>query len=739
MALRKPPEQIFVGREEQLQRLEEILHSVMEGDGRMVMLVGEPGIGKTRTAQELAASAEEQGVISLWGRCYEGQQMPPYWPWVQAINTYIRSVEREKLRNDLGGKASILSDVFEELKEVLPDLKPPPETIDPESARFRLFDALTVFLKRISRSHPFIIVLDDLHWSDTPSLAYLRFLARELADSHLLLVGTYRDVELSRKHPLQQTIADLTREQLYERILLRGLAREDVEAFLKLISSAEDATKLADDVFEVTEGNPLFVTEIVRLLADSNRDNSEEKQDTKITIPEGIRAVIGRRLDGLPPGSDEVLSIAAVVGREFDLSLLNELITDESQERLLTLLDNAITAGIIEEIPGEVGGYRFTHSMIMETLINELSLTRRVQLHAQIAEVLERLYGDESDKHAAEIAGHFIAAEAILGTEKMAYYCLRAGEQALSAHAHEDAVLLFRKGIDAKVKQPMDELHADLLFGFARAQISMGNSEGVEENFTRAFDYYLSEHNISKAVDVATYPVKRSLWKTGWQMVSLSERASEYVEKGSYDEARLATTRIYSQGAGYKIAAKNLEEAIKTARNHDDLVLEARLLNHWGSIDQVFDRYHEGLDRLKRMIEIASDIGDREIEYDVNVRIVFVTVELGNPEAARVHIAAALKIAKALKERISIARCHRWSAEVSRLTGAWNDLFRDYDQAMNLNPLRPVAFTLPLIKTQAAFELGRDEGPTLLKRYIESLGDDLSPSDLSSKKKYRNI
>ena len=267
MDVTQSPEEVFVGREEQLRQMKKALQRTIEDHGRMIMLAGEPGIGKTRTAEEFAAQAAREGVLSVWGRCLEGQQTPPYWPWVQAIKAYMRAGGESKLREELSGKAPVLSEIIDDVHELFSDLHPPPPTIDPESAQFRLLDALAYFLKRASRSQALIFFLDDLHWADAPSLVFLRFLARELGDSNLLIIGMYRDVEINRKHPLQQTLADLAREQLYERLSLRGLEKKDVESFLRHAMPTGDTTKLATEVYAATEGNPLFVTEYTRHIA----------------------------------------------------------------------------------------------------------------------------------------------------------------------------------------------------------------------------------------------------------------------------------------------------------------------------------------------------------------------------------------------------------------------------------------------------------------------------------------
>ncbi len=222
----------FVGRDRELGELNTALEETLAGQGRIVMLVGEPGIGKTRTAQELASRAESRGAQVLWGRCYEEEGAPPYWPWVQPIRSYVQQCDPDQLRSEMGAGATPIAEIVPELGEKLPGLEQPP-SLEPEQARFRLFDAITSFLKNAAQSQPLMVILDDLHWDDKPSLFLLQFAAREMAGSRLLIVGTYRDVELSRQHPLSETLAQLSREPVFRRELLSGLNQEDSGRFIE--------------------------------------------------------------------------------------------------------------------------------------------------------------------------------------------------------------------------------------------------------------------------------------------------------------------------------------------------------------------------------------------------------------------------------------------------------------------------------------------------------------------------
>ncbi len=422
----------FVGRQRELGELGAALDDAIAGRGRMVMLVGEPGIGKTRTARELAAHAVTRGAEVLWGRCREQQGAPPYWPWVQPIRSYIGARDAEVLRTQMGPGAADMADIIPEIQELFPDLGSPP-VLESDAARFRLFNSITTFLKNAAQGQPLMIVLDNLHWADTPSLLLLEFLASELEHSHILVVGTYRDVELSRGHPLAHTLGELTRESGsggFQRVLLRGLSHDDVGHYIEAASQSPTMLGLVEAIYSQSEGNPLYLTELVNLY-------TQQRERLEDTLPEGIREVIGRRLDELSTECNRVLTVASVIGRGFEFDQLIILVEDISEDRLLEALEEALGVSIIEEQPGVVGGYQFTHALIQRTLRDELSTTRRVRLHARIAETFEKLYEDDLESHAMEIAYHFGEAEAVLGGEGLVRYSSMAGEQALAAYSYE--------------------------------------------------------------------------------------------------------------------------------------------------------------------------------------------------------------------------------------------------------------------------------------------------------------
>lgn len=481
---------VFVGREAEMEELRAGLEDALSGHGRLLLLTGEPGIGKTRAAEELATYARLRKAQVLWGRCYEGKGAPAYWPWVQAVRTYVHDREPQALLAEMGSGASDIAQMISEVREKLPGLPPPP-ALEPEQARFRLFDGFATFLKNAGKAQPLVVVLDDVHWADRSSLLLLQFVARELRDARLLVIGTYRDVEVGRQHPLAETMAELTRGQLSQRILLRGLGEHDVARFIEITAGIKPPASLVQAVHRETDGNPFFVNEVVRLLvAEGRLEHPGAVRSWSLDIPEGVKAVVGRRLDRLSAPCNQVLSIASVIGREFELAVLEGL-TDVGGDRLLDLVEEAVAARVIAEVPTDVGRYAFSHALVRDTLSSELTPTRRARLHRRVGEVLETVYGARVDAHLAELAHHFLEAARGGGdVGKAIDYAARAGERATASLAYEEAVEQYERALQAlELREPMDERRrCELLLALGEARHRAGQVGAAKDAFFTAAD-----------------------------------------------------------------------------------------------------------------------------------------------------------------------------------------------------------------------------------------------------------
>jgi DNA-binding NarL/FixJ family response regulator len=478
----------FVGRETELAALAVDLDAAAGGRGGVVLLAGEPGIGKTRLAEELAAQATAQGALVLWGRCWEGEGAPAFWPWVQIVRAYVEAADPTVLRQDMGAGAADIAQVVPVVHERLPDLPPPP--VEPEAARFRLFDSLAGFLRAAAARRPLLVVLDDLHWADAPSLALLRFLGRELEGAGLLVVGIYRHTEVDRGHPLLATLADLTRGR-GRRLMLSGLDEREVASFVALVAGVEPSPELASAVHRQTDGNPFFVTEVVRLLASQGRLNHAEADLPVLAagLPEGVRAVVAERLGRLSDGCQGVLEVAAVLGRDFQLPAL-EPATGLNPARLLELLEEAEAARVVAAVPGGLGRWRFAHALVREVLYEGLPAARRIRLHEQVGEALEALYVADPGPHLAELAHHFVAAAP--GGQEMAgravWVATAAGWRALELLAWEKAADLFEHALAALelAERPDQHQRCQLLLALGEARMAAGDVAAARVAYQQA-------------------------------------------------------------------------------------------------------------------------------------------------------------------------------------------------------------------------------------------------------------
>ena len=593
----------------------------------------------------------------------------------------------------MGSGAADIAEVVSDVRERLPNLQPALQ-LEPEQARFRLFDSIASFLKTASHRQPLVLVLDDLHWADQPSLLLLQFVARELSGARLLLIGTYRDMELSRQHPLAEALGELNRERLFQRVLLRGLTQEDVGHFIEMTSGNGAPRGLVEAVHSQTEGNPLFVTEVVRLLVQEGELSADKVRETDswtIRIPEGVREVIGRRLNRLSQRCNEALTVASILGREFTMAQLRPLVEEVTEDRLFEVLEEALAARVIEELPQIVGRYQFTHALIQETLSSELSLTRRVRLHAQIAETLEELYGSDAESHAAELAHHFAQAEAAVGTEKLVHYSLLAGERASATYAYEEALAHFNRGLATKGGQTMDLETAQLLHGLGVAQaatLPLYRMGEAVDSLSRAFHYFVDSGLVERAVAVAECPLPPFPGGTTG-MFQLVERALELVPSDSLEAGRLYAifgVLLGSEGGSRDRAQEALSRALSIAQPVGDLGLETRSLLSSAEVAIYDTRLQDTLELSRRAISLADRIGDPRAVMLANYWASLSLTLLNDLDTASQYADTALAAAEEVRHHSYIAR-GAWANEVVHwLKGDWEAARKFSDHGLAARP-----------------------------------------------------
>ena len=478
-----PAPGFFVGRTRELTALGQGLDEARSGRGGIVLLEGDPGIGKTRIAEHFSQLAGRADAIALLGRCHEGAGAPAFWPWIQALRAYVADRDPEELRTDLGRGAADVATLIELVHERLPGLPPAPR-LEPVQARFRLFDSLSAFLGNVGRRRALLLILDDLHWADRPSLLLLEFLAREIRRHHALIVGCYRGLEIGPTHPLGRTLAQLAREGVANQLVVEGLSRTELGEYVQLTAGVQLPDDVLSAVHARTRGNPFFAGQAVRLMAAEGKIRPGVMGE--LTLPPSAREAVSRRLRRLPASSRQILAVAAVIGREFTLRALAGAV-DRPASVLLRDLDNAIGARVVTE-SGGVGRYRFVHALVREVLYESLGPSARAELHRRVGEAVERLPVPDRADRLAELAYHFCQSARLGDADRAVTYAVLAAERAAALLAYEEAARHYQMALGAlELIEPPDPGRAcELLLALGESQARAGDTPAARETYQAA-------------------------------------------------------------------------------------------------------------------------------------------------------------------------------------------------------------------------------------------------------------
>lgn len=613
---------VFVGRAAAMTQLDQALGAALAGRGRVVLLAGEPGIGKTRTAEEFGRAARGRKAAWQVGRCVEGEGAPPFWPWVQVLRGCIADSRDADLAADAGAGAPEIAALVRELRDRIPALPEPPP-LDAEQARFRLFDSVAGFLLRHARRRPLVVAIDDLHWADADSLRLFQHLAAGLRESPLLLLGSYRDVEVRRGHPLAELLGRLARERV-ERIALGGLDSAALGALIESISGSPPARDRIEVVAELTDGNPFFVHEVVRWLTEGGSaelaaGRAGRPWTVGLALPQGVRDALGRRLDSLSPECNALLRVAAVTGREFSTTLLAQVV-DQPVDELLELLAEAMAAGLIEVRAG-IGQYAFAHALTRQTLYEELSIPQRVRLHRSVGDALQLASESAPDPPLAELAHHYFVAAAGGDSETAIAACVAAAEHAAGLLAHEESARQLERALEAlELELPVDEARrCELTLKLADALALGGDRDRARACYRSAAEHARRAKRADWLAEAAAG--FRGFGEMGAPTDDETRRLLDEALEAVADTDALSRSRLLSRMVGAEpwCASMALRESMSQealelalASGARRAITDALTARYWASLGP--DRVDERNAVAQRMRELAREWGDLRLE-----------------------------------------------------------------------------------------------------------------------------
>ena len=625
-----------------MEQLVAALDEAVSGRGSLCLIAGEPGAGKSRLAERAAEEGRARGMLTLAGRCWEAGGAPAYWPWVEALRDYLARVDEATAERLLAADRPEIARLLPELGAEAVD-----EGVDPDEARFRLFDAVSRFLVSAAREQPVVLVLEDMHAADPSSLQLLELLALRLRGSRVATVVNYRDNEVPPRSAAAATVTDLARVPGTRRLRLAGLAQDEVALYLELAAGVSDPGPSARLIHAETDGNPLFVSEMVRLLVSEGRlDAAATATSWDFGLPDELRDVIGRRLQRLPPEAQRVLGSASVMGRTFPLDIV-EAVSATGSADVRDALEAASDARILS--PSSPGGYgRFAHAVIRDVAYAELAGAERRRLHAAAGEALEQARAGELEEHSAEIAHHFASAGE--RPAQAVAYARMAGDRAARLLAFEEAKRLYWLALDSLPPGSDDELRADVLLDLADVEARSGDEAAARARYLDAATIARRERMADGLARAALGYGGRFIWgrsPTDTNFMPLLEDALA-ARAGRDDPIRVrllarlgATLRLGGgrprtrAGTSREEALAYADEAVALARRIGDpaalaYALEAHLTVAWAPW-----RCEETAREARETVAIAEAMGDRERAFGGLDHYVPPQWQLGNIEAVR--------------------------------------------------------------------------------------------------------
>jgi hypothetical protein len=701
----------LLGRARELSELMGVLEEARAGRGGLVLLSGDPGIGKTRLARTLGEQARETGAQVAWARGWDGGGAPSFWPWLQVLRALSADRSDERLRADLGAGARWVAQIAPEVRErlALPEAGEPAES---EQARFALFDAVTVFLRNAAADAPVVVLLDDLHTADLPSLLLLAFLARAIGDCPILIVTTHHEAGPKRGAEVEGVFGELSR--FGRRIDLTGLDAADLRRLIAHRSGAEPPDELVATLAAVTEGNPFFSDEVVRLLVSQGRTAAALDPGSRLPLPDGVRDAIRRRLQPLSPAAREALEVAAVAGRGFRVATL-ERAAGIPRAELLERLDEALALHVLAEAPSQAGSFRFAHGLIRETLYNDLSAIRRARLHGAVGEALAGAGTGPGGAGLLELAHHFIEAAPAGDAHRALEHAERAGHEALHVLAYEQAADLFDAALRALdlTGEPDEKRRGELLLARGQAEMHAGEDAARATLLDAvALAKALADHDLLGRASLSLGGFGLSPGIVDDQLVAVLEEALAAIDPA--DSAlrarllvRLAVAIYWSNVPDRREAL--VGEAVAIARRLGDPATLAFVLDQGRIATSGPDTLERELAWAHELFALSEELGDHEAAVRARVWHIDLLLELDDLPAADMAIAALDRIATDVRDPRARSYIPLHRARRALMEGKAAEAERLIDEGVKLAWSLQDS-TVPILAGAQLFSLRRAQG-----------------------------
>ena len=666
-----------VGRDRELGELVAALEAARSGLGSLVQLVGEPGIGKTTLVRAFGDIATDQGATVVWGRCWEGGGAPAYWPWVQVVRAVLELLDDQAVAPTLA-PARLLAQILPELRTVgEASVAQPPEP--PEHARFALFDAVSRLL-RASAAGPLVVIVEDLHAADAPSVLLLRFLARELHAAQVMLVATFRDVGAAAAPATAQALTELGDEG--RRVVVRALRPEEVGCLVEASTGTVPSAGAVARLHRASGGNPFFLDQLVR----EEVAGSSPLPGHAALLPETCRRAIHRRIGLLSPGCASLLAQAAVLGPTASLTALLA-VSGFGVEEVLDFVDEATRAGLLVET--ERGScYSFVHALVREALYSELVPSMRLRLHRRVGDALEALYAPDHEPHLAELAHHFAAAAPVGQIDKAIHFSMRAGEQALGQLAYEEAASQFARAL-ALIEafgSANPERRCQVLLALGDAQSRAGERTAARASFEQAVRLARSLGSPECLARAALgLTVGENMSSSDPTLVALLEEAlaslgTEHSALQVLVLSRLAIALSPIPGSAERAGAVG-DEAVAVGRRLDDPATLARALT--ARLHARWDRAtpEDLLATASEMLALAEPSGAIDMILQAYMWRLIALLSIGDIPGCSAALAAYETIARRAGQPLWLFYAASRHAAVALLAGRFEDAERLMDEA----------------------------------------------------------